>query len=126
MSDGNSPELGYTLAQLRRRYPKYAEPAYLFVLEALHWRLQSLDSPRHLSGAELAESLRDLAMDRYGPLARAVLEYWGIASTADLGEVVFLLIEHGVLDKQDGDSREDFEELFSFEQVFELEYPWGR
>ncbi len=126
MSDGNSHELGNTLAQLRRRYPKYAEPAYLFVLEALHCRIQSLDSPRHLSGAELAESLRDLALERYGPLARAVLEYWGVASTADLGEVVFLLIEHGVLDKQEGDSREDFEELFSFEQVFELEYPWGR
>jgi hypothetical protein len=29
------------------------------------------------------------------------------------------------LTKQDTDSREDFEGLFSFERVFEADYPWG-
>ncbi|MCL7983254.1 MAG: hypothetical protein M8862_12075, partial [marine benthic group bacterium] len=75
---------------------------------------------------ELAESARQVAIDRFGPLARTVLEHWGIHSTADIGEIVFLLVDHGVLTKQDSDSREDFEGLYSFEQAFEAEYPWGR
>jgi uncharacterized repeat protein (TIGR04138 family) len=30
-----------------------------------------------------------------------------------------------VLTKQETDRREDFDGLYSFEQVFEAEYPWG-
>lgn len=113
------------LTRLRERHPRFAEPAYLFVLSALHRRLEQLDTPRHISGAELAESARELALDRFGPMARTVLAYWGIHSTADLGEVVFALVECGVLIKEAGDSREDFEGLYTFEEAFERSYPWG-
>jgi uncharacterized repeat protein (TIGR04138 family) len=112
-------------AKLRRRYPRYAEPAYLFVLSALHHRLEQLSSPRHISGAELADAVKDLAIQRFGPLARTVLMYWGIHSTSDMGEVVFALVECGVLIKQPGDSREDFEGLYSFEEAFEVGDPWS-
>ncbi len=114
------------LAKLRQRHPRFAEPAYLFVLSALHHRLRKLEAPRHISGRELADSVRELALDRFGPLARTVLAYWGIHSTADVGEIVFALVECGVLIKEPGDSREDFEGLFSFEEAFEKSYPWGR
>jgi uncharacterized repeat protein (TIGR04138 family) len=113
------------LTQLRRRDPRYAEEAYLFVLAALHRCLEGLEEPRHVSGAEVAASVRYLALARFGPMARTVLEHWGIHATRDLGEIVFLLVESGVLIKQDSDSREDFEELFSFEEAFETGYPWG-
>jgi len=107
------------------RNPRYTEPAYLFVLAALHHRLLELKSPRHISGAELAEAVRQLALEKFGPLARTVLEHWGIHSTSDLGEIVFLLVKHGILTKQENDRREDFEDLYSFEEAFETEYPWG-
>lgn len=113
------------LVELQRRNPRYAEPAYLFVLTALHRLLEGLATPRHVSGAELAEGVRELAVERFGPLARTVLEHWGIHSTTDMGEVVFSLVECGVLIKQPGDSREDFEGLFSFDEAFEKAYPWG-
>lgn len=112
------------LARLQRLNPRYAEPAYLFVLTALHRRLELLKSPRHISGAELADSVRDLALTRFGPLARTVLEHWGIHSTSDMGEIVFALVDCGVLIKQPGDSREDFEGLFSFEEAFDGAYRW--
>ncbi|MFQ5890652.1 MAG: Minf_1886 family protein [Gemmatimonadota bacterium] len=115
-----------TLAQLRRENPRYAESAYLFLLAALHDHLEKLEAPRHISGAELAGAVRDLALERFGPLARTVLEYWGIHSTSDLGEIVFQLVDHGILIKQATDRREDFEGLFSFQEAFETEYPWGR
>lgn len=111
-------------SKLRRRHPRYAEPAYLFVLSALHRRLEQLEAPRHITGAELADAARDLAIHRFGPLARTVLGYWGIHSTSDLGEIVFALVEFGILIKQPGDSREDFEGLYTFEDAFERSYPW--
>lgn len=113
------------LAQLRQREPRYSESAYLFLLAALRRCMKRLDHPRHVSGAEVAGAARRLALERYGPLARTVLEHWGIHSTADLGEIVFLLVECGVLTKQPSDSREDFEDLYSFEEAFETGYPWG-
>ena len=113
------------LGRLTQRNPRYAEAAYIFVLEALHHRLQQLETPRHLSGAELAEAVRDLALERFGPMARAVLQHWGVHSTSDMGTVVFLLVESGILIKQPTDTPEDFEDLFSFEEAFEMGYPWG-
>lgn len=119
------PALHETLGKLQRRNPRYAVEAYLFVLGGLHRRLAELEAPRHISGSELAEAVRDLAIDRFGLLARVVLEHWGVHSTEDIGEIVFLLVDHGVLTKQETDRREDFANVFSFEEVFELEYPWG-
>lgn len=114
-----------TLNQLRRRNPQYAESAYLFLLAALQRCLEGLERPRHVSGVEVAGAVRDLALDRFGPMARTVLEHWGITSTADLGEIVFLLVEEGILIKEPTDTREDFQGLYSFEEAFERGYPWA-
>ena len=119
------PTLQETLGQLQRRNPRFAVEAYLFVLGGLHKKLAGLDRPRHISGAELADAVRDLALERFGLLAKIVLEHWGIHTTEDIGEIVFLLVDHGVLTKQETDRREDFAGLFTFEEAFELEYPWG-
>ena len=110
--------------RLRQRYPDYSETAYLFILSALHYTIENLSEPRHISGRELAEGCRDLAIDRWGLMARSVLEYWGIRSTRDLGAIVFALVECGVLVKQDDDSLDDFDRVFDFPTVFEREYPW--
>lgn len=112
------------LDRLRTRHPRFHEKAYVFVLAALHRVIGHLDEPRHITGAELAEGVRELAIERFGPMARSVLEHWGIHATDDLGDVVFALVEHGVLIKQDEDSRDDFVGIFDFEEAFEQDYPW--
>ncbi len=112
------------LDQLQERNPRFHAKAYFFVLAALHSVIQSLDEPRHISGRELAEGVRTLALKRFGPLARTVLEHWGIHTTDDVGAVVFALVEQGILITQDGDSPEDFSDVFDFEEAFELNYPW--
>lgn len=119
------PALHETLGQLQRRNPRFAVEAYVFVLGGLQRKLAELDCPRHISGVELAGAVRDLAIERFGLLARVVLEHWGVHSTEDIGEIVFLLVDHGVLTKEETDRREDFADVFSFEEVFESEYPWG-
>jgi len=120
-----TPTLHETLGQLQRRNPRFAAEAYLFVLGGLHLKLGELERPRHITGAELAEAVRDLAIGRFGLVAKVVLEHWGIHSTDDIGAIVFLLVDHGVLTKQETDRREDFADVYSFEEVFESEYPWG-
>ena len=120
------PPIQEVVGQICRRHPRYADKAFYFVLDALHRHLHALSAPRHVTGEELAESARRVALDRFGPLARTVLEHWGVHSTSDIGEIVFLLVDHGVLTKQESDSLADFEGLYSFEQAFESEYPWGR
>jgi uncharacterized repeat protein (TIGR04138 family) len=58
-------------------------------------------------------------------MARSVLDHWGIRATADVGELVFALVECGILIKQDEDNREDFIDVFDFEDAFDRNYPWG-
>jgi uncharacterized repeat protein (TIGR04138 family) len=112
------------LDQLQERNPRFHAKAYFFVLAALHSVIQGMESPRHISGRELAEGVRDLALARYGPMARSVLAHWGIHATEDVGGVVFALVEQGVLVKQDEDRVEDFIDVFDFEETFERNYRW--
>jgi uncharacterized repeat protein (TIGR04138 family) len=112
------------LDQLQERNPRFHVHSYMFVLQALHSVIQSLDEPRHISGRELTEGVRELALGRYGPMAGTVLEHWGIHVTEDVGRVVFAMVEQGILIKQDDDQAEDFADVFDFEETFELNYPW--
>lgn len=112
------------LEELQERNPRFHAHCYLFVLQALHSVIQTLDEPRHISGRELTEGVRELALSQYGPMARTVLEHWGIHATEDVGHVVFAMVEQGILIKQDGDQPEDFADVFDFEEAFERDYPW--
>ena len=112
------------LTRLRERHPRFHPRAFSFALDALRLVLSGLDERRHISGRELVEGACGLAIDRYGPLARTVLEHWGIHSTDDLGDIVFALVEAGLLIKRDEDRPEDFCNVLDFGEVFEDEYPW--
>ena len=111
--------------RIRLREPRFHEHAYLFVLGALEHCQARLQERRHISGRELAEGCRELALDRYGVMARLVLEHWGVRSTADIGDIVYTLVDPGLLHSQPNDSRDDFAGVFDFESAFEREYPWS-
>jgi uncharacterized repeat protein (TIGR04138 family) len=69
----------------------------------------------HVSGRELLEGICDLALREFGLMAPVVFERWGIARTDDFGEIVFALIDAGVLSKTDADRKEDFQNVFQLE-----------
>ena len=122
------PELAFrdgVMDRIRLREPRFHEHAYLFVLSALEFSQTRLVERRHITGRELAEACRDLARQRYGVLARMVLEHWGIMSTADFGHVVFTLVDLGLLLSQPSDTRDDFAGVFDFEDAFDRDYPWN-
>jgi uncharacterized repeat protein (TIGR04138 family) len=122
------PELAFrdgVMDRIRLREARYDERAYLFVLAALEFCQQQLTERRHLSGRELAVGCRDLALQRYGVLARTVLDHWGVRDSADIGEIVFALVDVGLLASQPNDSKEDFIGVFDFHQAFDRDYPWN-
>ena len=122
------PELAFrdgVMDRIRLRETRYDEQSYLLVLSALEFSQSKLDSRRHITAAELAAACRELALDRYGVMSRVVLERWGLTATADIGEVVFTLVELGFLVKQPSDTREEFAGLYDFESAFVRDYPWN-
>jgi uncharacterized repeat protein (TIGR04138 family) len=73
---------------------------------------------RHVGGRELLEGIKELAADEFGPMAPEVFRQWGIKDTGDFGEMVFNLIEGGLLSRRAQDSRLDFVDGFDFESTF--------
>ncbi len=110
--------------RIRLKEPRFHEHAYLFVLSALEYCQARLPERRHLTGRELLDGCRALALERYGVLARTVLGYWGVTCTGDLGDVVFTLVDLGLLQSQASDTKADFEQVFDFEDAFDRDYPW--
>ena len=121
LSEKNRP-----LQDIIEQDPRYADEAYAFILDTLREVIEGLQKVRHVSDQELSEGCRRRALDLYGPLARSVLEYWGIKTTADFGEIVFNLIKAKQLTKTENDSKEDFRDVFDFEEAFDRQYPWGK
>lgn len=114
------------MARISPRAGRFHPRAFFFVLAALEHQQQVLPARRHVTGAELAEACRALALEQYGLLARTVLEHWGIATTADIGAVVYALIDAGLLVRQSDDRLEDFDDVYAFETAFEEGYVWGK
>ena len=114
-----------TMDRILIREPRFNEQAYLFILAALEHCQTRLDVRRHITGAELAHACRHLALERYGLMARLVLEYWGVKATADLGDIVFTLVDLGFLLSQPQDTRDEFFGVYDFESAFEHKYPWS-
>jgi uncharacterized repeat protein (TIGR04138 family) len=71
---------------------------------------------RHITGQQLCEALRQLALAQFGLMAKLVLADWGIRSTGDFGEIVYNLIKIGEMSKSADDRREDFDDVYDFEE----------
>jgi uncharacterized repeat protein (TIGR04138 family) len=122
------------LAEVVRRDPRYAYEAYEFVFDALTHCQKLLgrlppqpptpeaEPNHHVTGPELLEGVRDLALREFGLMARTVLRLWGINCTGDVGEIVFNLVEANLMSKTDRDCRADFHDLFNLDQALVQEY----
>ena len=117
-----STEKTESVLQIVRRDPRYGPQAYYFIFEALDFTLQRLGKTRHVTGRELLEGIRLYACEHFGFLARTVLAEWGIRQTGDFGEVVFNLVEAGLLSRTEKDTREEFANVYDFEEAFEREF----
>lgn len=95
------------------RDKRYEPHGFFFLKDALDFTLKRVadgnsGSARHVSGQELLDGFRDLALEQFGPMGSTLMTEWGIQECSDVGEIVFLLIEEGMFGKQESDSKEDF------------------
>jgi len=112
------PTIDDLLAPILESDKRYTAEAYLFVREGLDHTVRQLDKPRHVSGQELLEGLREYALCEYGPVTKRVLSEWGINTCIDFGNIVFNLVNEGLLGKTDHDSIEDFLGGYDFTEAF--------
>jgi len=119
------------LGQTTASRNKYHADAYRFVFEALHHTQQKLKRPAasdldddraHITGPELLYGIRDLALERYGLLAKDVFAHWGVKGTGDFGRIVFELIERGEMRKTERDQLSDFLDVYDFDDALDRDY----
>ena len=112
------------IMQVRRRDRRFTRNAYYFALDALDFTMARLGKDRktgeerHVGGRELLSGIQEFAAENFGPMANVVFRRWGIHTTEDFGEIVFNLIDAGLLSRRAEDSRLDFASGIDFERVF--------
>ncbi len=97
---------------------RYSPDAYEFVMQALWHTQQKIKNNGHVSGKELLEGIKEFALEQYGPMARTVINYWGIYQTGHFGDIVFNMIEKGLMGKTEADLKEDFNDVYDFQEAF--------
>ena len=112
-----------TLGKIAREDGRFSPQALRFVYEGLGYTTKKPTAePRHVNGQTLCKVLRKLAVERWGRLAMLVLNSWGIKTTRDFGEIVYLMIEHKWMSAQPADSIDDFNDAYDFKTVFKDQF----
>jgi uncharacterized repeat protein (TIGR04138 family) len=122
--EGSDPRLDIEdgIMAICQKDARYRPAAYRFVMyEGIEYTTRehlklTEKTRRHLTGAELCEGLRKLALKQFGFMALDVWRSWGIHGTRDWGHVVFTLCENNLLSRNDTDCIEDFENVFDMEK----------
>ncbi len=112
-----------TVESLSEKDTRYQAEAYVFLRDSLEATIKRRKKTRketgpHVGAAELLEGFRLHALDEFGPMALMVLGYWGVHTTADVGNLVFNLVDAGVFGKTDEDTMESFADVFDFHEAF--------
>jgi uncharacterized repeat protein (TIGR04138 family) len=127
------PHAHRSLARLLQEDRRFRLEAYQFVSEALNYAQEVLGlggasasdeetHEPHLTGQELCEAAVIYALEQYGYMARVVLKSWGIRSTGDIGDIVYNLIRIKQMKKSSRDRREDFDDVFDFEEALQQRF----
>ncbi len=121
-------DLRRLIRKLAIRDGRYGPDAFEFLFESLEPAVQlaghgdSQGTDRHITGQQLLLGLREEARRLFGPLGAHVWRTWGVNDTMDWGNIVFLLVGEGLLNRRDSDTIDDFREGFDFDEFFVNSY----
>jgi len=111
------------LEQIAGEDGRFSPPGIRFVYEGLGFTVKKITvEPSHVSGQMLCEGLKKLAIQKWGRMAKAVLNAWGIKTTRDFGEIVYLMIKNEWMSSQPTDSIDDFNNVYDFKAVFKDQF----
>ena len=123
-----SRDIETRMLELAQQYGRYKANAYRFTFDAVRYTADRsykvTKEVRHVTGVEVLEGIRQLALDQFGFMAKTVFLEWGIRRTEDFGEIVFQLVREGILSKTEKDSPGDFARGYDFDEVFVRNYDW--
>ena len=108
---------------------RYRKEAFFFIFEALQYTVTHIereDESRHVSGQELLQGIGEFALKQFGPMTKTVFDHWRVAETRDFGEIVFALVNAGLMGKTDEDSIDDFVDVYDFDSKFDWRKAIGR
>ena len=118
----NDKDFLATVEKIVNEDPRYAPDAYQFISEAVFYTTDKLrtEEPdkKHISGQELLEGIREFALNRFGPMAKTVLNSWGINESMDIGRIVFHMVDNDLLGSSENDSIDDFRNGYDFTEAF--------
>src|SRR6185369_4538979 len=97
-----------TLEAIVAKDPRFHRDTYLFVRDALDHTRKLVEKQvqegrirdvigHHVTGQELLAGIREHALMQFGPMVITVFEEWGIKNCQDFGEIVFNMVEIGLL-----------------------------
>ena len=118
------PDFEAVLTTILDSDPRYHREAYTFLKEALDFAQKAISKASknqvgHITARELLDGIRQYGLSQYGPMAKTVLNEWGVFTCEDFGEMVFILVEHGLLRKKESDKKDDFKGGYDFAEAFE-------
>jgi uncharacterized repeat protein (TIGR04138 family) len=122
----NQEKFQRKVAAIVARDQRYRAAAYAFVADAVTYTSKQHETEsrevgsrsKHITGRELLEGIREFALKQFGPLTLDVLDDWGVRCTEDLGEIVFAMVDNGLLGATEEDSKGDFQGGYDFRQAF--------
>ena len=109
--------------QILTKDERFHRDAYGFMREALDFTQKLIGKEnqgkvRHVTGQELLDGMRQFSLIQFGPMAITVFEEWGIRQCKDFGDIVFNMVEIGLLAKTERDNRDDFQSGYDFTDAF--------
>ena len=96
---------------------EFLQSGLSFTVAQVHGKKLVSGTPRHVTGQQLCIGLRDYAWCRWGLMAGTVLRQWNITCTLDFGKMVFSMVEGGLLRTTEGDTLDDFRDVFNFKTL---------
>jgi len=110
------PDIEARIDVILEKDARYRREAYAFVMAAVTYTTRVLKREGHVTAAQLMNGIRRFGLEQFGPMARTVFNYWGIEDSAQFGDLVFNLIDVGLLGRRDEDRRSHFDDA-----AFDLE-----
>jgi uncharacterized repeat protein (TIGR04138 family) len=121
-----------SIEEIARLDGRYSLRAFEFVQEGLSRTVKKHysdevenEGPHHVTGKQLCFSLAELAAEKWGYLAKVVLNQLGIKSTIDFGNIVYIMVENKWMHARPEDTLEEFNDVYNFEEVFEKNYQFS-
>ena len=118
-------EFNKKIGEITEKDSRYKPDAYEFIMHALSFTQKKLKRKDHVTGRELLEGIREFGLEQYGPMTKTVFQHWGVKTTEDFGEIVFNMVENGLMGKTDKDSRDDFRNVYDFKEEFDSKKQFG-